>query len=414
MKILLVTGNYLPGKNGGIENYTHWLATLLIKHQCKVEVAALNVNEERDYFYEGVKVNYLDGSIIAFEKLLKDGPGYDVCHFHEYSEFGGIEIPWFIKARENVKKVFFTFHLPYLTCYKGDFRYRGVEDCNTFNDASRCVECVIADKTSYKKMGESELYLSSAMALLKITGKKDQLEKKILGKYQKLSELFGICDYTFVYTAWFKKLLEKNGYNLPGIKRIPYKTKSERASHPSSAGSDDKKNTLPYIKYKMIFVGRIQHQKGLHLLCKAMEKIQTQNVSLDVYGNIIDQKYFDNCKETYPFDFKGTLNYFQLLSIFKEYDFLVLPSVFTEMYSLVIKDAFYEKLPVIGSSAKGNHDAISNEVNGFLFEYNDEADLARTIDKAYQLKMNGWVPEFSYPENPQKDIEEIVSYYMLN
>jgi glycosyltransferase involved in cell wall biosynthesis len=83
------------------------------------------------------------------------------------------------------------------------------------------------------------------------------------------------------------------------------------------------------------------------------------------------------------------------------------------MFSLIIKDAFYEKLPVIASSAKGNRDAITDGVNGFLFEYDNAEDLAKTIDKAYQLKVNGWMPEFSYPENPEKDNEEILSYYRI-
>lgn len=412
MRILLVTGNYLPGKNGGIENYTHWVATLLLQHQFKVEVAALNVNEQSDYFYEGVKVNYLDGSISAFENILKNTQ-YDICHFQEYSEYGGIEIPWFKKAKEYCKKVFFTFHLPYFTCYKGDFRHKGVEDCNLFIDAARCVECVIADRAAYKKMGESGLYLSSVMALMEITGKKDQLKKKIIGKYQKLDELIVICDNIFIYASWFKKILEDNGYNLPNIKKIPYKTKSVEDKNSSMLKTDNKKALLSSIKNKMLFVGRIQHQKGLHLLCNAMREIGTQNISLDVYGNIVDQKYFDDCKQSYSFNFKGTTNYFQLLALLKEYDFLVLPSVFTEMYSLIIKDAFYEKLPVIASSAKGNRDAITDGVNGFLFQYDNSKDLGKIIDKAYQLKANEWVPKFSYPENPERDNEEIVSLYYM-
>ncbi|MEO6707249.1 MAG: glycosyltransferase [Ginsengibacter sp.] len=407
MKILFVTGNYLPGKNGGIENYTHLLVKLLLENEFEVEVAALDVDEKSDYFYEGVKVNFLRGSILSFENLIKSGQ-FDICHFHEYSEFGGIEIPWFLLAKEYCHKVFFTFHLPYLTCYKNDFRYKGVEDCNTFNMAERCTECVIADRGGYKKMNESGLYLSSLMTLMKLIGKKDQLEKKIIEKYQKLIELIAICDNIFIYASWFKKILKDNGYDLPNIKKIPYKTKSIGLSNTTAANA---KNSNSGIKNKILFVGRIQYQKGLHLLCNAMNRVETKNISLDVYGNIVEQKYFENCKRDYSFKFKGTTNYFQLLENLKEYDFLVLPSVFTEMYSLIIKDAFYEKLPVIASSAKGNRDAINDGVNGFLFGYDNAKDLAKTIDKAYQLKQNGWVPEFSYSDNPEKDIEEIVSYY---
>jgi len=407
LRILLVTGNYLPGKNGGIENYSHWLATLLLQNHFEVEVAALNVNENEDYFYEGVKVNYLKGSFSVFKSLLEKG-NFDICHFHEYSEYGGIEIPWFKKAKEHVKKVFFTFHLPYFTCYKGDFRYKGGEDCNTFSDSKRCTECVIADKTGYQKSGKSEMYLSIVSGMMAVTGKRRELEKRIIEKYQKLNELISICDNIFIYADWFKNILSENGYNNPSIKKIPYKTKSEDKIT-GSLNDETGNNT----RNKILFVGRIQHQKGLHLLCKAMNNITPKDVQLDVYGNIIDQKYFENCSKEFSFNFKGTTRYHHLLSILKEYDFLVLPSVFTEMFSLVIKDAFYEKLPVIASSAKGNKDAIADGVNGFLFEYNNADDLAATIDRAYRSKEEGWFPKFFESVNPEKDIEEILNFYHL-
>ena len=194
---------------------------------------------------------------------------------------------------------------------------------------------------------------------------------------------------------------------MPTIKKIPYKTKSVGVSNIDIHN----KITNSEVKYRILFVGRIQFQKGLHLLCKAMNLIETKNISLDVYGNIVDEKYFENCKEKYSFNFKGTTNYFQLLESLKEYDFLVLPSVFTEMYSLIIKDAFYENLPVIASSAKGNRDAIDDGINGFLFEYDNSTDLARTIDKAYRLKNDGWLPVFKDAGSAAKDVDEILSYY---
>lgn len=398
----MVTGNYLPGKNGGIENYTHWLTTLLFENDIQVEIAALNVGDKADYFYESVKVNYLNKDIGLFEELLKKG-NFDICHFQEYSENGGIDIPWFNLGKKYCQKVFFTFHLPYLTCYKGDFRYKGVEDCNQFTDAERCTSCVIADRGGYKNL-QSNLYLSFLMSVTKITGKKNLLQKKVIEKYHKLNELIAVCDNIFIYADWFKNILEDNDYNLPNIKKIPYKNKSEDDSTLQT-------KTNPCIKNKILFVGRIQRQKGLHLLCNAMKHVKTRNLCLHVYGNIIDGKYFEECKKRYSFNFKGTTNYSHLLKILKEYDFLVLPSIFTEMFSLVIKDAFYEGLPVIASSAKGNRDAITSGINGFLFEYDNAMDLAETIDKAYSLKQNGWRPEFTYPQYPEKDIEEIISYY---
>lgn len=402
MKILLVTGDFLPGKNGGIENYTNWLATILLLQQFEVQMAVLNVKEKEDYYYNNIKVNNLNGNLSYFENLLKSGE-YDVCHFHEYSEYGGIEIPWFKAAKENCKKVFFTFHLPYLTCYKGDFRYNGLEDCSNFSDPSRCANCIIADKINYTHTPFSELYFLSAKMILSLTGKRKSLKEKIIDKYQKLNELVEVCDNLFIYANWFKLILAHNGFNSPKIKKIPYKLKSE-TSHSFRDG---------VIKYKILFVGRIQAQKGLHLLCEAMNNLNVQNISLDVYGNIVDQNYFEKCTQEYNFNFKGTTEYFQLLKELRNYDFLILPSVFTEMFSLIIKDAFYERLPVIASSAKGNADAIKDGINGFLFEYNSSKDLALTVDRAYSEKLAGWEPQFESSNSPDKDLEEIVSYYCL-
>jgi glycosyltransferase involved in cell wall biosynthesis len=142
-----------------------------------------------------------------------------------------------------------------------------------------------------------------------------------------------------------------------------------------------------------------------------MNRITAKDIQLDVYGNIVDRNYYDQCVKEYSFNFKGTTNYLAMLQILKEYDFLILPSVFPEMYSLIIKDSFYEQLPVIASSSKGNREAIVDGADGFIFNYDNAKHLATTIDKAYSLKNRGWVSTFTNPENSEKEIEEILFYY---
>ena len=269
-------------------------------------------------------------------------------------------------------------------------------------DPDRCSRCVIAGKTRYSHHS-SDALLGIILGLSAISGVSKNLERKITAQYKKLDELLAICDAIFVYAKWFKKILSDNGYDSASIKMIPYKTK------PAGVKPSTRINSL---KGKILFVGRIEYQKGLHLLCAAMAQNNEAEIQLDVYGNIIDQAYFDACYKKYPFNFKETVSYPNLMQILREYDFLVMPSVFTEMYSMMIKDAFYAQLPVIASTAKGNRDAVRDGINGFLFTYNDSKALAFTIKKAYTLKKKGWVPEFEYPNNPEKDIDEIVSFYI--
>lgn len=400
----MVLGKYLPGKTAGIENYSHFLATLLLKNNHQVNGAILSSASLERYTYEGVDVIPLKKGFDSFVSLLHE-QHYDICHFQEYSGENGININWFTTAKQFCKKVFFTFHLPYLTCYKNDFRYLGIEDCNNFSSPERCVECIIATKMNYKKSRGWNLHNAAIQLitpLIKRTDKINQLRKRIQLRKSELDKLLETCDQVFIYAEWFKKIMNDNGYTSSSIKKIPYITNT------SFKVKEEKQHT---IKKKLLFVGRIQEQKGLYLLCKAMNLIDTGTLQLDVFGNKIDDAYYQNCEQEYSFNFRGTLPLPELLQLLPDYDFLILPSLFTEMASMMVKDAFQNHLPVIASAAKGNVEVIKEGKNGFIFEYDNYRDLARKIDSGYQLLSGGWQPTFSDDYNNEKDIQEIISYY---
>jgi glycosyltransferase involved in cell wall biosynthesis len=400
LKILLILGNYLPTKNGGIENYTHWLATNLINSGHDVTAAYLNAGESASYIYEGVSVIKLNG-YETFAEFLQNEK-FDIFHFHEHSGQNGINIQWFTTAKMH-GKVFFTFHLPYLTCYKGDFRYLGIEDCDNFSSYERCIKCVIATRLHYKESNGFNLYNEGINLITPIIEKTKQIKRlneSIQLRNKELNNLIETCDNIFIYANWFKNILAENGYSTPTIKKIPYITKTIFA----------REKNIAEIKNKILFVGRIEQQKGLHLLCKAMNIITTNGIQLDVFGNIIEQEYYNKCESEYQFNFKGTTNRLALLQMLPLYDFLILPSIFPEMYSMIVKDAFYEQLPVIASASKGNRDAINEGLNGFIFKYNSYTDLASVIDEAYTLKAKGWKPDFTLNEQTS-NLQEIISYY---
>jgi glycosyltransferase involved in cell wall biosynthesis len=401
----MVLGRYLPYKNAGIENYTHTLVKLLISHNHEVQIAVVESESEKRYLYEDVSVIPLKNGYKGFTHLVND-ERFDICHFQEYSGPNGINLKWFQTAKDNCSKVFFTFHLPYLTCYKHDFRYNGVEDCNNFSSPSRCVKCIIATKLDYKKtpgFSIRNFSINLLTPLIERSPNINRLRNRIVQRKFELNELINICDNIFIYADWFKKILNDNGYNSSGIVKIPYVTNGSMKNDFADTESSG-------IKSKIVFVGRIEKQKGLLLLCKAMNLLKTK-IELDVFGNVVDDAYNEKCKSEYGYNFKGTLPLKDLLNLLDQYDFLVMPSVFTEMYSMMIKDAFKNKLPVIASSAKGNWDAIREGKNGFIFNYDDHKDLARVIDKSYHLKQNGWQPEFETDNSTENTWNEILSYY---
>jgi glycosyltransferase involved in cell wall biosynthesis len=402
LKILLVLGRYLPFKNAGIENYTHTLVRKLIENKFAVQVAVLESESVKSYLYENVQVIPLKNGYISFSRLLEN-EDFDICHFQEYSGPNGINLKWFQTAKTYCSKVFFTFHLPYLTCYKNDFRYNGIEDCDNFSSSSRCVKCIIATKLNFQKSNFSirNFSINLVTQLVQKSPKINGLNDRIGQRKEELKQLIEICNNIFIYADWFKKLLNRNGYTSSAIVKIPYVTnQAYTITFPETSGT----------KNKILFVGRIEKQKGLFLLCKAMNLIK-ENLELDVFGNVVDEAYNEKCRSEYAYNFKGTLPLKDLLKELDQYDFLVMPSVFTEMYSMMIKDAFNYKLPVIASSAKGNADVIKEGKNGFIFNYGDDKDLAKVIEYAYDLKQKGWKPQFETNSSPVNDWKQILSYY---
>lgn len=399
----MVLGRYLPEKKAGIENYTHWLANILIQNNHHVDIAILESKNMEPYTYESVNVFPLKNGFQDFIQLIEN-TRYDICHFQEYSGKNGINIRWFQIAKEYCGKVFFTFHLPYLTCYKNDFRFNGVEDCNNFSSADRCVKCLIATKLHSRKTNRFNLFnfgIKLMIPVIEKTNKISVLRSNISSRINNLTELLTSCDHVFVIADWFKELLEYNGFNSSKIRYIP----------PITASHDQFIVCNSELKMKLVFAGRVESQKGLHLLCKALNRISTKAVELHVFGNIEDEGYFKKCQKEFPFSFKGTIPRRELLSKLNDYDFLVLPSVFTEMYPLVIQEAIEANLPVIASAAKGNVDVIKEGKNGFIFDYDNYKDLGFVIDKAYSLKKNGWQPQFDTSGSGENDLKEFLSYY---
>lgn len=400
MNILFVLGKYLPYRNAGMENYTHWIAGLLLKKGHMVYVATLD-GPAQAYDFDGALVMKMEDTNRGFEEILAL-KGIDICHFQEYSAYGGIEIPMFELAKKNCKKVFFTFHLPYFTCYKNDFRYLAEEDCSVFNDPLRCSYCV-AYTSMLEKYKINRTILKFIAQVSKLSFVRTKLESRIRKNQEPFHRLIDFCDTVFIYPDWFYSLIAENGFLNEKIKKIPYKNRIDAAELIS--------NRPVQPTYKLLFAGRLQREKGLHLLTAALAELKDNSISLDVYGNVIDKTYFDACRKSYSFNFKGTVPLEELKAGFAQYDFLILPSMFPEMYSLIIKDAFNFGLPVIASDSKGNKDAITDGVNGFLFEYGSISSLSKVIENAYNSLMNGWKPFFGVYPDVDNEEKELLSYY---
>jgi glycosyltransferase involved in cell wall biosynthesis len=134
-----------------------------------------------------------------------------------------------------------------------------------------------------------------------------------------------------------------------------------------------------------VFVGRIEESKGLHLLCKAMALCESPtNLELTVFGNIVDEDYYKRCRSIFNFEHVPPISRSELERRLIDYDVLVLPSLFSEMQSMVLLQSILQNIPVIASDAIGNVELISQFKFGYLFKYNDFVNLSRVITEFYE------------------------------
>jgi glycosyltransferase involved in cell wall biosynthesis len=78
----------------------------------------------------------------------------------------------------------------------------------------------------------------------------------------------------------------------------------------------------------------------------------------------------------------GSYSVDQLPQRMSRVDWCVVPSVWWEIFGLVISEAWMFKRPVIASNVGGPGERISHEKDGLLFDVADASSLAQTIRRA--------------------------------
>jgi glycosyltransferase involved in cell wall biosynthesis len=185
---------------------------------------------------------------------------------------------------------------------------------------------------------------------------------------KELKELEKNVDKIVVLTLWYKEILLKNKVADSKISFIP-----QAIATLNTTPFFEKKMQLN-LPIKLIFIGRIQPQKGVKLLIKALKNFTEQQITIDIYGKIEATSYYTECKNlsiNMPHvRWKGVLNREDVLPTIAQNHLLCLPSLFSEMSPLVIQEAFAANTPVLASKVYGNMEQIKNGVNGVLVDFN--------------------------------------------
>jgi len=138
-----------------------------------------------------------------------------------------------------------------------------------------------------------------------------------------------------------------------------------------------RKSILGDFKKRFVYIGTINYEKGIDIICEIAKKIN-KDITFDVYGPIIEDKYSKAYFEEYGVSYCGALKAEEVLDTMTRYDVLVLPS-FREGYPGVIIEAFSLGIPVIASRLDGIIEMVEDSITGTLIEPGNSQELLDAI-----------------------------------
>lgn len=209
-----------------------------------------------------------------------------------------------------------------------------------------------------------------------IAHKQSEIKRKLFQKYDNL---------IFVSPSKWMAECARNSYILKGkyIHVIP-NVVDEHIFKPIDKNIAKSILNLPQDKFIITFgcqAGTGNRFKGFDYLRDAINKTDLQNVQLVVYGSDYNQKTVDELK--YPVTFLGPINDEYALSLIcNATDLFVSPSL-AESFGLTFLENILCNTPVIGFDCTAIPEIVQTDITGYLAKYKDADNLAKGIITIY-------------------------------
>lgn len=141
--------------------------------------------------------------------------------------------------------------------------------------------------------------------------------------------------------------------------------------------------TKPSKEIRAIFVGHISKSKNILKLVEACELIKSKglDISLTIAGKVQNKRIYNKIRNNKLIDYKGILPKHELLTIYRNSNVFVLPSI-RETFGLVYAEAMSQGLPVIYTQGQGFDKQFADGVVGYPIHSYNAKDIAEKIIKA--------------------------------
>jgi glycosyltransferase involved in cell wall biosynthesis len=184
------------------------------------------------------------------------------------------------------------------------------------------------------------------------------------------------------------------------------------------------KNFNPIKEEFVLYIGRLTKEKGIETLLKAWEKI---DYKLKIFGDgPLKEKIKKIINKNKKIELNESVPNIEISKKMSQAKFLIFPSGWYEGFSMVLLEAFSNKLPVLSSDIGSMKEIITDKKNGILFKTNNVEDLIEKInfminnpnllntikEKAYDRYLDLYAPQKNY-EMLIKIYKETIENYNL-
>lgn len=398
MRIVHVPFCYFPDPVGGTEIYVRDLAREQQRRGDAVMVLA-PAGAPSSYLHDGITVKRftVPDEIADLRELytsehtdieefvgLVDEFRADVLHVHAMGRAVGARA--IERLKSNGTAVVVTYHTPTATCVRGTLLERGNRVCEGALDAVRCTACTLTVH------GVPDLVATalartpaSAGVMLEKAGVRGRvvtalrMRELVTLRHHETRSVLEQADHLVAPAEWVHDLLLKLG--VPPAK-LTLSRQGIRTGNPVVVPG--KKTD----RLRIVYVGRIEPIKGVHLLVQALRLLPTMNIELHLYGIMQGDSnlpYRKDLEESFTRDARITLHApvhpDSIIETIAQYDVLAAPSQWLETGPLVVLEAFAAGVPVIGSALGGIAELVQNDVNGLLVQERNAAGWAATLSR---------------------------------
>lgn len=167
-------------------------------------------------------------------------------------------------------------------------------------------------------------------------------------------------------------------------------------------------------KYELLYVGTVEHRKGIHLLLQSLNIIKQKfpNIKLNIVGKAAPTIYVNSLKTyvseqglTNNINFAGRVSDEELNLYYKSAYIFVFPSLL-EGYGLSIVEAMQYGLPVVAFDNSAMPYTIKDGINGYLAE---DKNYFQFADKVLAILQNDKLREKMH-QGAYHTIEQVKGY----